>query len=105
MDKIFRVLSDPTRRAILRLLRSGDMSAGEIAQHFSIAKSTLSGHFNLLKDARLLVTERRGTTVVYSLNVSVYEEMVEAVRGLVGVGAKRAPSGKTSRGDAHEPAG
>ena len=58
MDKIFRVLSDPTRRAILRLLRSGDMSAGEIAQHFSIAKSTLSGHFNLLEDAQLPITER-----------------------------------------------
>jgi DNA-binding transcriptional ArsR family regulator len=49
------------------------MSAGEIAQHFPIAKSTLSGRFDLLKDARLLVSERRGTMIICGPNVSVYE--------------------------------
>lgn len=88
MDKVFRALSDPTRREILRLLRSGDMSAGQIAENVSVSKSTLSGHLNVLKEARLIVAERYGTTIVYSLNVAVYEEMVAAVMGLLGVGAE-----------------
>jgi DNA-binding transcriptional ArsR family regulator len=62
MDKMFKALGDPTRREILRLLRSGDMSAGEISERFTIAKSTLSGHLNVLKEADLVVTERRGST-------------------------------------------
>ena len=50
-DSIFRALGDPTRREILRLLRTRDMSAGEIADRFPLARSTLSGHFNVLKHA------------------------------------------------------
>ncbi len=105
MDKVLRAVGDPAWRVILRLLRSGDMGACGIARHFPIVESILSGRFDLLKDARLLVAERRGTMIIYGLNVSVYEGMVEAVMELPGVGAKRPPSGKTRRGDAHEPAG
>ncbi len=83
---MFKALGDPTRREILRLLRSGDMSAGSIAEEFPIAKSTLSGHLNVLKEANLVVTERSGTTITYSLNVGVYEEMLGAVMELLGVG-------------------
>lgn len=86
MDKVFKALSDPTRRGILRLLRSGDLSAGEISGEFPIARSTLSGHLSVLKEANLVVTERYGSTIVYSLNVAVYEEMVGAVMELLGVG-------------------
>ena len=86
MDKVFKALGDPTRRGILRLLRSGDISAGSIAEEFPIAKSTLSGHLNVLKEANLVVTERSGTTITYSLNVGVYEEMLGAVMELLGVG-------------------
>ena len=78
MDKVFKVLGDPTRRGILRLLRSGDMSAGRTAEEFPIAKSTLFGHLNVLKEADLVVTERNGTTITYSLNV--YEEMLGDMR-------------------------
>ncbi len=74
LSKIFHALSDPTRREVLVLLRRGDLSAGELAEHFSLAKSTLSGHFNVLKHADLVGTERIGTRIVYSLNVSVFEE-------------------------------
>ena len=102
MDKVFRAVSDPTWRAILRLLRSSDMSAGEIAQHFPIARSTLSGRFNPLKDARLLVSERRGTMIIYVLVVAVYEEVDGAIVELLGAVAKRAPSGKRRGGDACE---
>lgn len=89
IDEIFRALSDPTRREILRLLRSRDMTAGEIAERFPLAKSTLSGHFNVLKHAGLVVSERMGTSIVYSLNLAAYEEALAAVMTLLGVGKGR----------------
>ena len=82
IDEVFRALNDSTRREILRLLRGRDMTAGEIAERFPLAKSTLSGHFNVLKHAGLVVTERAGTSIVYSLNVSALEEIVAAVLAL-----------------------
>jgi ArsR family transcriptional regulator len=88
IDDIFRALSDPTRREILRLLRSRDMTAGEIAEGFPLAKSTLSGHFNVLKHAGLIVSERTGTTIVYSLNLAAYEEALAGVMSLLHVGRK-----------------
>lgn len=78
-DSLFRALGDPTRRSILKLLRARDMSAGEIAERFPLAKSTLSGHFNVLKQAGLIVAERRATTIVYSLNLSAVEEVLSAL--------------------------
>ncbi len=88
INDVFQALSDPTRREILRLLQSGDMSAGEISQHFRLAKSTLSGHFNVLKHAGLIVTERQGTTIMYSMNVSAAEEALSAVLELFNVGTQ-----------------
>lgn len=82
INEVFQALSDPNRREILRLLREGDASAGEIAEQFSLAKSTLSGHFSVLKNAGLIVSERNGTSIVYSLNVSAAEELMAAVIGL-----------------------
>ena len=89
MNAVFRALSDPTRREILRLLREGDLSAGQIADHFPLANSTLSGHFNVLKQAGLVVSERHGTTIVYSLNVSVVEEAIAATLELLGTRRKQ----------------
>ena len=86
VNEVFQALADPTRRAIIRLLRSGDHTAGEIAKAFPLAKSTLSGHFNVLKRAGLIVAERQGTTIMYSLNVSAFEEVVVAVMDLLDVG-------------------
>lgn len=83
MRDAFRALSDPTRREILRLLRGRDMTAGEIAERFPLAKSTLSAHFNVLKQAGLIVPERRGTTIAYSLNLSAFEEAASFVLDLV----------------------
>src|SRR5665213_1600851 len=73
MSAVYKALSDPTRRRILELLRQRDMSAGEIAGHFDLAKPTLSGHFTVLKAADLVDTEKSGTTVTYRLNLSVLE--------------------------------
>jgi DNA-binding transcriptional ArsR family regulator len=93
MNEVFQALSDPTRREILRLLRARDLTAGELAEQFPLAKSTLSGHFNVLKHAGLIVAEKNGTTIVYSLNVSAAEETLTAVFDLFGVGkpSKRRP--------------
>ena len=71
---VFAALSNPVRRDILALLRDGDKSAGEIAEHFKLTKPTLSGHFSALKEAGLILAERRGTTIIYSLNLSLLEE-------------------------------
>lgn len=74
MSDVFDALAHPVRREILKLLRTHPMSAGEIADKFDLAKPTLSGHFALLKAADLVQTERRGTTIIYRLNMSVLEE-------------------------------
>ncbi len=86
LNDILHALSDPTRREVLRLLQSGDMTAGQLAERFPLAKSTLSGHFNVLKHAGLIVAERRSASIVYSLNLSAFEEAMAALLELLGVG-------------------
>jgi ArsR family transcriptional regulator, arsenate/arsenite/antimonite-responsive transcriptional repressor len=79
MNKVYRALSDPTRRKILEMLRAQDMTAGEIATHFELSKPTLSKHFGVLKEAELIQGDRSGTTITYRLNVSVLEEALMAL--------------------------
>lgn len=76
MNESFKALSDPTRRKILRLLREKDMSAGEIAEQFEMSKPSISHHLNMLKQAKLILDERQGQHIIYSLNTSVVQEMV-----------------------------
>ena len=71
----FSALSDPTRRAILKMLRSGSKSAGEIAEAFQLTKPTLSHHFQVLRAAGLVRAERRGTSIVYTLQTNVLEDL------------------------------
>ncbi len=89
MNEIFRALADPTRREVLRLLRARDLTAGEIAERFPLAKSTLSGHFAVLKQAGLIVAEKRGTTIVYSLNASALEDALGAAMEMLKIGKDR----------------
>lgn len=79
MSEVYKALGDPTRRRILQLLREREMSAGEIAGHFDLAKPTLSGHFAVLREAGLVTPEKTGTTIIYRLNVSVLEEAMMAL--------------------------
>ena len=79
------------------MLRGREMTAGEIAEQFQLAKSTLSGHFNVLKHAGLIVAEKSGTSIVYSLNLSIVEETVATVMQLFDVGA-RPPADSTPKG-------
>jgi ArsR family transcriptional regulator len=82
----FSALGDPTRRKILKMLRAGSMSAGEIAEAFILTKPTLSHHFRVLRSAGLVRAERRGTSVVYTLQTNVLEdlasELIELASGI-----------------------
>jgi ArsR family transcriptional regulator, arsenate/arsenite/antimonite-responsive transcriptional repressor len=74
MDKLFKALNDPIRRRILELLREKEMSAGDIADCFSVSKPTISHHLDLLKQADLILPEKNGQFIIYSLNTSVLDE-------------------------------
>ena len=78
LSKTFKALADPTRRKILELLKKRDLSAGEIAENFAITLPSLTHHFNILKEADLISQERQGQQIIYSLNLSVLEEMIES---------------------------
>ena len=84
MNEVFKALADPTRREILRELRGGERTAGELADLFPLTKSTLSGHFAVLKAADLVQTEKRGTTVLYRLNTTVFQDVLTGLLGLFG---------------------
>ena len=72
----FKALADPTRRDILRLLRDGPRTSGEIADHFPTAWATISRHLGVLRDAGLILSERNGQQIVYELNTTVFEDVV-----------------------------
>lgn len=74
--KAFSALSDPTRRRILELLQDGDLTAGEIAEHFELSKATLSHHLAILKQAGLISSEKDGLYVHYQLNTTVLQELM-----------------------------
>ncbi len=76
MNAIFRALNDPTRRAILEMLRAGDRTAGDIAGAFDISKPSISYHLDLLKQADLVSASREGPFIRYTLNTTVLEEAV-----------------------------
>lgn len=80
---MFKALADPTRREILAQLRRGSKTAGELAEAFTITKASLSHHFNLLKQADLVRTERRGQQIVYSLNTTVLQDAVGLLMDLM----------------------
>lgn len=74
-QEIFKAMADPTRRAILKRLQGGALTAGEIGEAFDITAASLSHHFAVLKQADLVRTERRGQFIVYSLNSTVVEDL------------------------------
>jgi DNA-binding transcriptional ArsR family regulator len=73
---VFKALSDPTRREILQLLRRGDLAAGAIAQNFAMSKPSVSHHLAALKSAGLVHAERRGQEIVYSLDTTVFQDVM-----------------------------
>lgn len=81
-DEVFRALADPTRRKILRLLNSGELSAGELAGRFEISGPSMSHHFNVLKTADLIRVRRNGQQLLYSLNTTVVQDLLAALLDL-----------------------
>lgn len=76
MSKAFKALSDETRREILKLLNKQDMSAGEISDHFNMSKPSISKHLDILRDAELISSEKKGQYVIYSINTSILQEVL-----------------------------
>ena len=89
MGDAFRALADPTRREILRLLGEGDLTAGEIANHFDMTKPSVSHHLSILKTAGLIEDEREGQFIRYSLNTTALEQLIQWFYDVGGVGKSR----------------
>lgn len=81
----FAALGDPTRRRILKMLRTGSRTAGEIADAFHLTKPTLSHHFRVLRSAGLIRAERRGTSIVYTLQTNALEDLATELYELASV--------------------
>jgi ArsR family transcriptional regulator, arsenate/arsenite/antimonite-responsive transcriptional repressor len=82
MNRVFKALNDPIRREILELLREKDLNAGEIADHFSITRPSISHHLDLLKQADLVTSIKNGQFVNYSLNKTVVDDIIQWLMGI-----------------------
>ena len=89
-NAVFRALADPTRRAILALLRDGPMTSGTIAERFPVAWATISRHLGVLRDAELVLSTRDGNAISYEINTTVFQEFVDHVLGLLNTGDNHA---------------
>jgi len=89
MDAVFKALSDPTRREILRLLSDGEKTAGELAERFDMTKPSMSHHFAVLKEAELITSRREGQLIWYRLNSTVVQDAIAWVMDLVERGVKK----------------
>ena len=84
MQDTMKALSDPIRREILNLLKSGRLSAGEISDHFPVTGASISRHLSVLKDADLIRDNRQGKFIYYDINTSVLEETLLWIKDLKG---------------------
>lgn len=89
MDNVFKALSDPTRREILRLLSQGEKTAGELAEQFDMTKPSMSHHFSVLKEADLITSRREGQQIFYQLNTTVAQDAIAWVMDLVERSARK----------------
>jgi ArsR family transcriptional regulator, arsenate/arsenite/antimonite-responsive transcriptional repressor len=86
LDATMRALADPTRREILKGLRGGDLTAGEIAGRFPMTAASVSHHLSVLKDAGLVKVERNGRNQIYSLESTIFQELIQEMMELFGKG-------------------
>jgi len=94
MNKVFKALSDPTRRRVLELLKRGPMTAGDLSAEFNVSKPTMSAHFSVLKEADLVMATKTGKVVTYQLKMSVLEEALMGFAQVFGLEV----SGETAGG-------
>jgi len=105
LNLIFKALADANRRKILQLLQQGDLTAGEIAAQFEISKPSISHHLNILKQANLVQDIRRGQNIFYSLNTTVFQDMiawfykVSNLEGGIGTNSNQIAQHKQDKGD------
>ena len=83
-NDVFKALSDPTRREVLRLLSRGERTAGELAEPFDMTKPSMSHHFTVLKEAGLIRDRREGRQLIYSLNTTVVQDVLTLILDLLG---------------------
>lgn len=83
MNELFKALGDPTRRQILEYLKDKDMTAGEIAEKFNISKPSISYHLDLLRQGDLVISEKKGQYVYYSINTTVLDDIVSWFYSLI----------------------
>lgn len=88
----FAALADPTRRAVLKMLRAGSKTAGEVADAFHLTNPTMSHHLRVLRSAGLVRAERRGTSIVYTLQSNVLEDIAAELLELTDPGSRRMKS-------------
>jgi DNA-binding transcriptional ArsR family regulator len=93
MSRVFKALSDPTRRRVLQLLRTRPMSAGDLANQFEVSKPTMSAHFAVLREADLVQVEKAGKSVIYHLKLSVLEEALMGFAQTFGLGTEATEPG------------
>lgn len=84
MNETLKAISDPVRRDILQMLKSGRKSAGEIAEQFNLTGATVSYHLSKLKSADLIAEEKYKNYIYYELNASVFEEVLTWIYALGG---------------------
>ncbi len=84
INEVFKALSDPTRREILRMLSHGERTAGELAEPFDMTKPSMSHHFSVLKEADLIRSRRDGQQIIYALNTTVVEDVATRIWDLFG---------------------
>jgi DNA-binding transcriptional ArsR family regulator len=87
-NSAFKAIADPARREILRLLRNGEMTAGDLAQQFDMSKPTMSHHFSVLVEADLITRRREGQTIWYGLNTTVLQDVLSWMMDLAGADTK-----------------
>lgn len=84
MQEAYKAIADPTRRRILKYLRGGERTAGELAEHTGVKPNALSHHLMVLKLADLVRVERRGQFQVYSLNTTVFQDLMAEIMDWLG---------------------
>ena len=89
MNEVFKALADPTRREILRILRGGERTAGDLAERFDMTKPSMSHHFAVLKDADLIRSRRVGKQIHYTLNTTVVQDALAWFHDFCGTGGDK----------------
>lgn len=100
LTRTMQAMADPTRRAILRMLNAGDMTAGEIAARFAISAPSVSHHLSVLKAADLVAAQRSGQKIIYRLNTTVVQEMLQQMMQIFAVGGSAPAANDTEMHDA-----